>query len=49
MAETHELPWYEKLKVSEIDLGSGKRTIVKNGKLNNKFKITVPEELVEER
>ena len=48
MAETHELPWYEKLKVSEIDLGSGKRTIVKNGKLNNKFKITVPEELVEE-
>ncbi len=49
MAEAHELPWYEKLKISEIDLGSGKRTIVKNGKLNNKFKITVPEELVEER
>lgn len=48
MAETHELPWYEKLKVDEIDLGSGKRTIVKNGKLDNKFKITVPEELTEE-
>lgn len=48
IAEQNQLPWYEKLKVSEIDLGSGKRTIVKNGKLNNKFKITVPEELTEE-
>jgi len=48
MAETHELPWYKKLKVSELDLGSGKRTIVKNGKLDNKFKITVPAELAEE-
>ncbi|TVR28125.1 MAG: hypothetical protein EA390_12835 [Balneolaceae bacterium] len=47
MAEKNELPWYEKLKVSEIDLGSGKRTIVKNGKLDNKFKITVPKELIE--
>jgi len=42
------LPWYGKINVSEIDLGSGKRTIVKNGKLNKKFKITVPEELAEE-
>jgi hypothetical protein len=48
MAENNELPWYGKLKISEIDLGSGKRTIVKNGKLDNKFKITVPEELIEE-
>jgi hypothetical protein len=48
MAENNELPWYEKLKISEIDLGSGKRTIVKNGKLDNKFMITVPEELTEE-
>jgi len=45
MAEKNELPWYEKLNVSEIDLGSGKRTIVKSGKLDNKFMITVPEEL----
>ncbi|MCH8495681.1 MAG: type IV toxin-antitoxin system AbiEi family antitoxin [Balneolales bacterium] len=46
MAENNELPWYEKLMVSEIDLGSGKRTIVENGKLDNKFNITVPEELM---
>jgi len=48
MAENNELPWYEKLKISEIDLGSGKRTIVKNGKLDSKFKITVPEEIIAE-
>ncbi|AXJ00902.1 transcriptional regulator with AbiEi antitoxin N-terminal domain [Cyclonatronum proteinivorum] len=47
MAETHGLPWYDKLKVSEIDLGSGKRTIVKNGKLNSTFEITVPKEVPE--
>jgi len=48
MAENNELPWYKKLNVSEIDLGSGKRMIVKNGKLDNAFKITIPEELIEE-
>ncbi len=47
MAENNELPLYGKLKLSEIDLGSGKRTIVGNGKLDKKFKITVPEELVD--
>jgi hypothetical protein len=47
MVENNELPWYKKLNVNEIDLGSGKRTIVENGKLDNKFKITVPEELIE--
>lgn len=45
MAEASDMPWYEKLKQSEIDLGTGKRIIVKNGKLNRKFEITVPEEL----
>ncbi|MCC5925057.1 MAG: type IV toxin-antitoxin system AbiEi family antitoxin [Bacteroidetes bacterium] len=48
MAMSHALPWYEKLEISELDLGSGKRTIVKNGKLNTTFNITVPEELVDE-
>jgi hypothetical protein len=45
MAENNELPWYNKLEVDTIDLGSGKRTIVKNGKLDNKFMITVPKEV----
>jgi len=48
MAENNELPWYKKLNLGEIDLGSGKRVIVKNGKLDNAFKITIPEELIEE-
>lgn len=48
MAENHELPWYGKLNVGEIDLGSGNGTIVKSGKLDRKYKITVPEELKED-
>lgn len=48
MAENNKLPWYEKLDVSKVDLGSCKRTMVKNEKLDNKYKITVPTELIEE-
>lgn len=35
-------PWFKKLSVSRINLGSGKREIIKNGKLDKKYKITVP-------
>lgn len=35
-------PWYAKVDQSRIDLGSGKRQIVKGGALNRRFEITVP-------
>lgn len=34
--------WFHQLILSEIDLGSGKRQIVKNGILDSKYLITVP-------
>ena len=42
MAEYLNHEWLKELKVEEIDLGSGKRVIVKNGMLDKKYKITVP-------
>jgi hypothetical protein len=45
MAEKHEHPWIEELALSDINLGSGKRVIIKNGALNKKYQITVPREL----
>lgn len=48
MEENNELPWYNKLNLSEIGFGSGKLMIAKNGKLDKMFKITIPEELIEE-
>lgn len=34
-------PWFKKLDISKIDLGSGKRTIEKGGKLNKKYNIII--------
>jgi tRNA-binding EMAP/Myf-like protein len=42
MAEKHRHPWVEKLDLSQIDLGKGKRRIVSGGELNLKYNITVP-------
>jgi hypothetical protein len=44
-AERHEPPWLKALDRSGIDLGKGKRMLVKGGKLDSKFNITVPESL----
>lgn len=43
-AEKINHPWYQKLKLEKIDLGTGKRVIFKNGVLDKKFKITVPKD-----
>lgn len=40
----YEHPWVAKLNESEINLGSGKRKIAVNGKLEKQYQITVPEE-----
>lgn len=42
-AEYHNYPWAQKLDTSRIDLGSGKRLVVRGGKLDNKYQITVLE------
>ena len=46
-ADRHHHPWYPKLDVNNYDLGKGKRMIVRGGKLDKTFQITVPEELHE--
>jgi hypothetical protein len=40
LAEKLELPFFSKLKLDTIDLGSGKLVIVKGGYWNNKYQIT---------
>ncbi len=42
MAEVSNHNWVKELNVEKINLGSGKRVIVKNGVLDKKHKITVP-------
>jgi hypothetical protein len=42
MAERAGHPWFGKLDASSIDLGKGKRVIVKGGMLDKKYGITVP-------
>ncbi len=41
-AERHEYAWFKKLDVKGVDLGRGKRLVVKGGALDTKYQITVP-------
>ena len=43
MADRHNYVWLNKINRESITLGSGNRMIAKRGKLNTKYKITVPE------
>jgi len=45
LAEKTDHTWFKYLDVEKIDLGSGKRSIVKNGVYNSKYQVTVPKEL----
>ncbi len=45
MAEKAGHQWFELLQLDKIVLGTGKRSIVKNGAYSAKYKITVPKEL----
>lgn len=45
--ERHNHFWFNELNQTHIDLGSGKRQIVENGKLNKRYNITVPREYYE--
>ena len=44
-ADRHQHAWAKRLKREEIDLGKGKRHLVKGGKLDPVHQITVPEDL----
>ena len=45
MAEKAKHNWFDYLDIEKIDLGKGKRSIVKNGEFVEKYGITVPKEL----
>lgn len=40
-------PWIERVNESLIELGSGKRQVVTNGKLEKQYQITVPKQFIE--
>lgn len=44
-ADRHRHAWRSRLDVSRIDLGSGKRALVKGGRLDPHYSITVPSDL----
>ena len=44
-ADRHKHAWRKRLDKSAIDLGSGKRMLVKGGKLDPVYQITVPEDI----
>jgi hypothetical protein len=46
-AEKHDHAWLKQL--DRIDLGDGKRMLVRGGKLDPKFNITVPENIDADR
>ena len=44
-AERHNHAWLPKIDRSSIDLGKGKRMLVRGGKLDPTYNITVPEKM----
>ena len=47
-ADRHGHAWRKRLDESTVDLGSGKRVLVRGGKLDSTYQITVPKESSEE-
>jgi hypothetical protein len=47
LAEKVNHDWFTRLDLEKIDLGKGKRSIIKNGAYNSKYQITVSKELEE--
>ena len=43
LAERHGHAWLKRLDLSAIDLGRGKRQLVRDGRLDPKYLITVPD------
>jgi hypothetical protein len=49
LGSRYQYPWFEKLDRSAIDVGKGKRLIVRGGRYDREFRITVPERFGAER
>ena len=49
LAEHYRHAWVNKLNLSRVDLGSGKRLVVKNGCFERKYQITIPASFREEQ
>ncbi len=47
MAKHHQHPWFSQLRTADIELGRGKRVIVKHGMLDTQYQITVPKNTME--
>lgn len=45
LAQRQNYPWFKRLDRSKYDLGSGKRVIAKEGKLDTEYLITVPKDM----
>ena len=45
LAERHAHPWFARLALEGVNLGSGKRVLVAAGRLHPKYHITLPEDL----
>lgn len=43
LARYYQHAWYTKIDESKVNLGSGKRQVIKGGKLDERYHITVPE------
>lgn len=44
-AKRHNHAWFQDIDINNLDLGSGKRVIVKGGALDKEYQITVPKEM----
>jgi hypothetical protein len=44
-ADRHDHAWLKRIDRSKVDLGSGKRLLVRGGKYDPRYRITVPEDL----
>lgn len=44
-AERHQHAWLKQIDKSKVNLGTGKRMLVKGGKLDTKYLITIPDDL----
>jgi len=45
LAERHRHAWFAHLDLSDVDLGEGKRALFAGGKLDTKYKITLPADI----
>jgi len=48
LADRHRHAWLPHVKLHDVELGHGKRVLVRGGKLNAKYKITLPADLDEQ-